>query len=67
MITQIGIAPACACGSSCGNLNTDVGGLENNNNLFGFGCGCGSNNNNFLGSVTEIPLDKVASFVHNAI
>lgn len=69
MITQIGIAPACACGSSCGGPNGVYGVAEENNGCgFGLGCGCGNgSSNNFLGSVTEIPIDKVASFVHNAI
>lgn len=37
------------------------------------GCGCGGNGGNggfggnWLGSITEIPIDRIASFTHNAI
>ncbi|MDR1688525.1 MAG: hypothetical protein LBS21_07930 [Clostridiales bacterium] len=56
LITDIGAAPACALGSSCGSPS----------GLGGFGgCGCGSNN--WLGSVTEIPICKIAGFTHSAI
>ena len=54
LITNIGAAPSCAIGSSC----TGYG--YNNYNQ----CYCG---NNWLGSVTEIPICKIASFTHNAI
>ena len=63
IITNIGAAPSCPLGSNC---NGCLGGCGNNN------CGCNNNCNNncgcnWLGSVTEIPICKIASFTHNAI
>lgn len=66
LLTRFGGAPACPLGSDCG---------------YPDGAGCGYNgygpaydskgrgccNYNPLGSVTEIPLQSIASFVHNAI
>ena len=62
LITDIGAAPACPVGSNC---------RCGCSNGFGFG-GFGYNytNNfgyNWLGSVTEIPISRIASFTHNAI
>lgn len=51
IITNIGAAPSCPIGSNCGRPR----GYRQNNNI------------NWLGSVTEIPLCKIASFTHNAI
>lgn len=63
LITRIGPTPGCAIGNGCHNNN----GSRN-------GCCCsgrGNNNsNNFfgrVGSVTDIPIDRIASFVHNAV
>lgn len=56
LITSIGASPSCPLGSSCSEYN--------------FNCNCNNNNNcynNWLGSVTEIPICKIASFTHNAI
>lgn len=55
LITNIGAAPSCPLGSSCSGYGYNY----NNQN---YCCG-----NNWLGSVTEIPLCKIASFTHNAI
>jgi hypothetical protein len=69
------------CGNGCGYGNGygNGYGYGNGNGFFGFGysnygygnatAGCGCNNycGSILGSVTEIPIDKIASFVHNAI
>nr|WP_317358077.1 hypothetical protein [uncultured Tyzzerella sp.] len=55
LITNIGAAPSCPLGSSCSGY-----GYNYNYNQ---GCGCG----NWLGSVTEIPICRIASFTHNAI
>ena len=71
LITQIGPAPGCALGNSCdsdcecsgeGSRRSTVGGLGNSGNgngynFYGFG----------LGSIVEIPINKIASFVHNAV
>lgn len=51
LITNIGAAPSCPIGSSCTTLPD-------------FNPTCG---NNWLGSVTEIPICRIASFTHNAI
>ena len=46
----------CGCNSGCSSCC----------NSCGNGCG-GFSGNNWLGSVTEIPVDHIASFTHNAI
>jgi len=48
----------CGCGCGCGGRGRGRGRGR------GWGMGWGSN---WLGSVTEIPIDKIASFTHNAI
>jgi hypothetical protein len=64
LITSIGAPPACPCGSDCtGWGSSNWGG--------GWG-GCGGGyyggfSGNWLGSVTEIPIDRIASFTHCAI
>ena len=79
LITDIGAPPACPIGSACcGGFFED--GFEDGGfdggwcGMFG-GCrerrrgrrgGC-RGRYNWLGSVTEIPLDRIASFTHNAI
>ena len=82
LITNIGGAPACAVGSMCCEGGWDMGGFGGRGygggRGFGFGGGFGSNcggnfgggccgGSNWLGSVTEIPISRIASFVHNAI
>lgn len=104
LITDIGAAPTCPVGSTCGGCGNNNCGCNGNNrggygnygrfggygSFGGFGgfgnfgggyggscgggcgnnCGCGCENecnNNWLGSVTEIPICKIASFTHNAI
>ncbi len=54
LITNIGAAPSCPLGSSCSGYGYNYG--QN------YGCGY-----NWLGSVTEIPICRIASFTHNAI
>ena len=61
LITAIGAPPACPVGSAC------TGPMQGNFNGFGFANGFNSNFTNWLGSITEIPLCKIASFTHNAI
>ncbi len=57
LITDLGAAPTCPLGSSCGGR---VG--------FNRNCNCrNSYNGNWVGSVTEIPICKIAGFTHNAI
>jgi len=75
LITDIGAPPSCPIGSSC------CGGFpvfEAEEEFRGLGMcerrGCGSRGRgrgrrhwNWLGSVTEIPIDRIVSFTHNAI
>ena len=76
LITSIGPAPGCALGNSCGNGNGN--GMNNMGDGYGHGngYGCGFNQNgNYgngnpvynVGSVTDIPINSIASFVHNAV
>ena len=81
LITDIGAPPACPVGSACcGGFpffeGEEVGGRECIGRLGGGRCDRGGRGGfggfgrwgwNWLGSVTEIPIDKIASFTHNAI
>ena len=71
---------AACCGQGCntcknnyGNYGSGYGGCGcNTGSCYGFcsggyGCGCGCGCGNYLGSVTLIPCDKIASFVQNAV
>jgi hypothetical protein len=64
LITGIGAAPSCSVGSPC-SPNYGYGGYNgynnnwNNNSCPGF--------TNWLGSITEIPICKIACFTHNAL
>jgi len=61
IITQIAAPPACPLGSACtGPIG--VGGIG-----YGFGLGRCAPFYNPLGSVTVIPIDRIASFTHNAV
>ena len=77
LITCIGAAPACAVGSECSGWG-HCGRRPERKHV----CTCGGrctgrcekidimpfdHGRNFLGSVTEIPIDRIASFTHNAI
>ncbi|MEA4845744.1 MAG: hypothetical protein VB106_00760 [Clostridiaceae bacterium] len=55
LISQIGPAPGCALGSCCG--------VPGGNYR---GCG-GYGNVGTVGSVTDIPLDRIAAIVRNAV
>lgn len=57
LITDFGAAPSCPVGSNCSGFCN-----RGNGN-----CGCKFGGSNILGSVTEIPLEKIVSFTHNAI
>jgi len=77
LITSIGPAPGCALGNACGNnngMNNDM--MDGYDHGHGNGYGCGFNQyGNYgngtpvynVGSVTDIPINSIASFVHNAI
>ncbi len=80
LITRIGPAPGCSLGNSCGygdmgdNMNSHgYGGCNsgyacNFNQNYGGGYGGGGGTPVYnVGSVTDIPLSSIASFVHNAV
>ena len=53
LITAIGAPPSCPVGSACtGPIGSNWGGFN----------ACG-----WLGSITQIPISRIASFTHNAI
>jgi hypothetical protein len=67
LITRIGPAPGCALGNDCTDLSPAYDRYDN-----GYG---GYNRNRChrdrpirdVGSVVDIPLDRIAAFVHNAV
>ena len=70
LITALGAAPSCPVGSECGWGPHHERGKKDKD------CGCGGmipygagygHGRNMFGSVTEIPVDKIASFTHHAI
>jgi hypothetical protein len=82
LITDIGAPPACPLGSSCcGGFPEWGGGFEGGcrcgarEGACGTRCTCGGGRGlggryggwNWLGSVTVIPCESIASFTHNAI
>ena len=81
LISQIGPAPGCAIGNACsgtpyangvGCMN-DVGHMDNMGNMghMGNNGNMGGMHNGYpigsVGSVTDIPVCSIASFVHNAV
>lgn len=64
LLTRIGPAPACALGSCC-----DRGRDRDGNNIGDFGDNQGRPSCRFsnTGSVVDIPVDRIASFVHNTL
>jgi len=78
LITSIGPAPGCALGNACGNnngngMNNMMDGYDHGNGN-GYGCGFNQYGNHGngtpvynVGSVTDIPINSIASFVHNAV
>ncbi|MCM0650956.1 hypothetical protein NBE98_21595 [Clostridium swellfunianum] len=61
LITQIGPAPGCALGNCC----DPCFGIQGNNSPGGQGrASCQVNN---LGSIVDIPIDRIAAFVQNAV
>ena len=66
LITQIGPGPGCALGNPCDYDCKDEGlggvgsrGIGRGRGGYGYGFG--------LGSIVEIPIDRIASFVHNSV
>lgn len=64
LVTHIGPAPSCALGSCCG-----VPGGYGMGGYGGYGMGGygGYGNVRTVGSVTDIPLDRIAAVVSNAV
>ncbi len=60
LVTCIGPAPCCSLGSACNSSHCPCfcNGFRPNNR-----CGFVSN----VGSVADIPVDRIAAFVHNAV
>ncbi|PYG89859.1 hypothetical protein LY28_00457 [Ruminiclostridium sufflavum DSM 19573] len=75
LITSIGPAPGCALGNGCGNMNMNDNSMSGCDHMQGYGYNCqfnqyGQNSGTpvyNVGSVTDIPINSIASFVHNAI
>jgi hypothetical protein len=75
LITCLGPAPCCSLGSTCNtcccptfNNCAPNGGRFGGNSRFGGGFGGGMNNAVCnVGAVVDIPVDRIAAFVHNAI
>jgi hypothetical protein len=73
LITQIGPAPSCALGSCCDERHGCDRDFEDDDNLGQGPGGIGRNPNrarchvNTLGSIIDIPVDRIASFVHNSV
>jgi hypothetical protein len=66
LITHIGPAPGCALGSCCGVPGYGSGGGYGAGGYGGGGYG-GGGYVNTVGSVTDIPLDRIAAVVRNAV
>ncbi|MDD2362715.1 MAG: hypothetical protein PHH84_07175 [Oscillospiraceae bacterium] len=69
LITRIGSAPGCALGNACNSYGNSYGNRCCGNSGYSnygsnYGGGYGQRN---LGSVTDIPINRIASFVHNAV
>ncbi len=64
LITHIGPAPGCALGSCCGVPGGGYGGYGGGYGMGGYG---GGGYISTVGSVTDIPLDRIAAVVRNAV
>lgn len=60
LVAQIGSAPGCALGNCCD-------GLHASNNVQLPGQGRANCNGNQIGAVVDIPVDRIAAFVHNSV
>ncbi|MGE5631279.1 MAG: hypothetical protein ACM3TR_09315 [Caulobacteraceae bacterium] len=77
LVTHIGPAPGCALGNCCspavtggyGGMTGGYGGMMGGYGgmMGGYGAGYGGGVVHTVGSVADIPLDRIASFVHNAV
>jgi hypothetical protein len=71
LITDIGAPPACPVGSMCSADYVEPATAGRSGISWRSGCGCGGGLSrggyNWLGSVTEIPIDKICSFTHTAL
>lgn len=79
LITRIGPPPGCSLGNACTGFN--VGGAYGSGGCYGTGYGAGYGGNvgtveaggwnghpvYTVGSVTDIPISAIVSFVHNAV
>ena len=63
LITHIGPAPGCALGNCCGGPTAGYGAAGYG--MGGYGGGAGTVHT--VGSVTDIPLDRIAAVVRNAV
>lgn len=62
LITRIGTGPGCPLGSACNDHE------DHNNRGYDNDRGCDNHNRGFrVGSVTDIPINRITAFVHNAI
>jgi hypothetical protein len=65
LVTHIGPAPGCALGNACvGPIGGHVGGYGDG---YGGGYGAGAGYIRTVGSVTDIPLDRIVAIVSNAV
>ena len=67
LVTQIGSAPGCALGSCCDDRDDRCGcdrnrGREMDRDRDRFDC-----RGDRFGSIVDIPTDRIAAFVHNAV
>lgn len=66
LITDIGPAPGCALGNCCDvERNRGTESFEDDVRFGNRRIDC--NRPNGLGSIVDIPIDRIASFVHNAV
>lgn len=62
LITQIGPAPGCALGNCC---DKQWGYSQGGNSTLPSGIRCDGDRG--FGSIVDIPVDRIAAFVHNAV
>lgn len=62
LVTNIGPAPGCALGNCCDPYPRNGGNVQGTAAQGRFDCGRGD-----LGSIVDIPVDRIAAFVHNAV
>lgn len=67
LITQIGPAPACSLGNCCSGIKDGSSTDDFDGVVGGTIGGRASCSVNTIGAVVDIPLNRIASFVHNAV